>query len=261
MSKLVEISIITVVFNDKLGLEKTICSVLSQSYKNIQHIIIDGGSGDGTLDIIKKYEDKIDYWVSERDSGIYDAMNKGIDLASGEWINFMNAGDIFFNQEVLNNLFNTKKFNNIELIFGNAMINQKKMLIPFNNINFYNNNKIKSFFCHQAIFFNQKKLNKENIKYDLTYKIKADRALITKLLYETGATYFINDMLICHYDNNGISNNKIIEKEFENIKISKKINLSSFIKTLQYSTVLIMIYFVVVKILKIDWNKFKSIIK
>lgn len=89
------ISIITVVFNGEKYLEKTILSVINQKYENIEYIIIDGGSTDETLNIIKKYEDKIDYWVSEKDSGIYDAMNKGINVAHGLWIGFINAGDYY----------------------------------------------------------------------------------------------------------------------------------------------------------------------
>ena len=87
------ISIITVVFNNERYLEDTIMSVLNQSYDNVEYVIIDGGSSDGTLDIIRKYEDEIDYWVSEEDSGIYDAMNKGIDLVMGDWVNFLNSSD------------------------------------------------------------------------------------------------------------------------------------------------------------------------
>ena len=87
------VSIITVVFNGEKYLEQTILSVLNQTYSNIEYIVIDGGSSDATLDIINKYTDKIDYWVSEPDSGIYDAMNKGISLATGQLIGIINSDD------------------------------------------------------------------------------------------------------------------------------------------------------------------------
>jgi glycosyltransferase involved in cell wall biosynthesis len=89
------VSIITVVYNGVAHLEKTIQSVLSQTYPHIEYIIIDGGSTDGTLDIIRQYDDKLDYWISEPDNGIYDAMNKGIRLATGEVIGLLNAGDYY----------------------------------------------------------------------------------------------------------------------------------------------------------------------
>lgn len=90
------ISIITVVYNGEKYLEETIRSVINQTYDNIEYIIIDGGSTDGTLDIIKKYEDKIDYWVSENDKGIYDAWNKALRVAKGEWISFVGADDFLY---------------------------------------------------------------------------------------------------------------------------------------------------------------------
>jgi len=89
------ISIITVVFNEEKRLEETILSVLNQTYDNVEYIIIDGGSSDGTMDIIKTHEDKIDYWVSEKDEGIYDAWNKGVKSSNGEWIGFVSAGDCY----------------------------------------------------------------------------------------------------------------------------------------------------------------------
>ena len=95
------ISVITVCYNAENNLERTILSVLNQTYSNIEYIIIDGGSTDGTIDLIKKYADKITYWQSETDKGIYDAMNKGIQKATGEWINFMNAGDLFSSTTIL----------------------------------------------------------------------------------------------------------------------------------------------------------------
>jgi len=98
------ISIITVVKNDASNIKKTIQSVLNQSYSHIQYIIIDGSSTDGTLDIINEFKDKIDTITSEPDRGIYDAMNKGIHHAQGEWIFFLNSGDVFFNDDVLLNL-------------------------------------------------------------------------------------------------------------------------------------------------------------
>ncbi|GHT88667.1 hypothetical protein FACS1894137_17110 [Spirochaetia bacterium] len=103
------ITIITVVYNDEKRLEKTILSIVNQTYENIEYIIVDGESTDSTINIIKQYEDKIDYWISEPDKGIYNAMNKAIDLSCGEWINFMNSGDIFYAHDVLEKIFSSNR--------------------------------------------------------------------------------------------------------------------------------------------------------
>lgn len=95
------ISIITVVYNGEAYLEQTIQSVINQSYDNVEYIVIDGGSNDGTLDIIKKYEQQIDYWVSERDNGIYSAFNKGVRVAQGEWISFLGADDTYLEDAIM----------------------------------------------------------------------------------------------------------------------------------------------------------------
>lgn len=102
------LSVITVVYNSVNLLESTIESVTNQEYPNIEYIIIDGGSTDGTVDIIKKFESVIDFWISEPDTGIYDAMNKGIAKASGEWISLMNSGDLYSSSTALNFLNNCR---------------------------------------------------------------------------------------------------------------------------------------------------------
>lgn len=117
-----KISIITVCFNAVGVIEKTILSVISQTYNDVEYIIIDGGSTDGTLDIVKKYENYIAYWISEPDSGIYNAMNKGVKYATGLYCNFMNAGDFFINEKVLENIFTSNR--NEDLISGIAQIPQ-----------------------------------------------------------------------------------------------------------------------------------------
>lgn len=87
------VSVVTVVFNGAATLERTIQSVLAQDYPSIEYIIVDGGSTDGTLDLVKRYDERLAYWVSERDKGIYDAMNKGVALCTGEWVALINADD------------------------------------------------------------------------------------------------------------------------------------------------------------------------
>lgn len=104
MEKYPRISVITVAYNCRECIEKTIKSVTGLSYDNLEYIVIDGGSTDGTVEIIEQYKDRIAYYVSERDKGIYDAMNKGLAVATGEWVNFMNAGDFFANKDVLNSV-------------------------------------------------------------------------------------------------------------------------------------------------------------
>jgi acetyltransferase-like isoleucine patch superfamily enzyme len=114
------VSIITVVYNAKDTIEETILSVINQGFDNFEYIIIDGGSTDGTVDVIKKYQNKINYWLSESDKGIYDAMNKGILAATGEWINFMNSGDTFVSQDTIAIVFTDKNYAEVDVVFGNS---------------------------------------------------------------------------------------------------------------------------------------------
>lgn len=115
------VTVVTVVLNGRDCLEETILSVITQTYENVEYIVIDGGSTDGTLDIVRRYDNCIDYWLSEPDKGIYDAMNKGAELASGEWINFMNAGDRFHANNLVS-VFFARECSQYDLIYGNEEV-------------------------------------------------------------------------------------------------------------------------------------------
>ena len=116
------VTIITVVFNGEKHLEQTIQSIISQTYDNVEYIIIDGGSTDGTVDIIRKYEEVIDYWVSEPDAGISDAMNKGISLATGILINHLHAGDKFAADTTLSSVVSSYNSEGWRWCFGNQLL-------------------------------------------------------------------------------------------------------------------------------------------
>ncbi|OIR09415.1 PGL/p-HBAD biosynthesis glycosyltransferase [mine drainage metagenome] len=139
------ITVITVVFNGEKFLEETIKSVISQTYPNVEYIIIDGGSTDGTLEIIRKYEHAIDYWISEKDKGIYDAMNKGINLAAGSWINLMNGGDVLNGVDIFEHI--TTNDPQIEIYFSDTIfINQNKKVLSKSSV------ESKSF-IHQSMIY------------------------------------------------------------------------------------------------------------
>ena len=117
-----KISIITINYNNRQGLQKTIQSIFCQTYLNYEHIVIDGGSTDGSLDYISKHIDKLSFWSSEKDEGIYSAMNKGIRNSKGEYIIFLNSGDYFFGKASLDQFFMNS--NNEDLIYGNLLIEE-----------------------------------------------------------------------------------------------------------------------------------------
>ena len=118
----VKVSVITVVFNAVGKIEPTLLSVLGQDYGDIEYIVIDGGSTDGTLDVIDRYRDRISRVVSEPDDGIYDALNKGVSLASGDWIGIMNAGDVFAAKDTVSLIFKAAdEFHGYDVIYGDAI--------------------------------------------------------------------------------------------------------------------------------------------
>ncbi len=171
------VSVITVVKNDERCLEQTIKSVINQTYKNIEYIIIDGGSTDDTLNIIQKYENKIDYWISESDEGIYDAMNKGINLARGEWLNFMNSGDRFYEKNTVERIF-LKKNDNVDFIYGDCKIVYNPKFSRIQKAGETKNLWKGMIFSHQSLFTRNDVFKK--YRFNVNNKIAAEFELIYK---------------------------------------------------------------------------------
>ena len=206
-----KISIITVSYNAVKTIENTILSVINQTYSCIEYIIIDGGSTDGTVDIIRKYENKISYWISEPDKGIYDAMNKGIQKATGKWLNFMNCGDTFYNNKVISDIFENRIYKDIDVIYGSSQIKDEKG----NIFNSYSNGNVEqlrfepiyrhgaSFVrtnIHKQYLFDLNKIPQIGyaLDYDVIYRLYKDNRQFKRVEY-----------FILIYEENGVSNHPI----------------------------------------------------
>jgi len=202
------ICVVTVVFNGEEHLEQTIESVLNQSYDNVEYIIIDGGSTDGTLDIIKKYEDAIDYWISEPDRGIYDAMNKGISLASGEFVGFLNADD-WYNIDTLSLVSKSIKISTPGYICGIVDIyDENKFLHHFKPRLGYV--KRGAPFGHPSLFVQSKYLRQ--MPFKLQYKIIADYDFMIKLI-KRDISYVELSQSLANFRTCGISSEVDLSKE------------------------------------------------
>ena len=207
-------SIITINYNNRDGLEKTILSVINQTCQDFEYIIIDGGSTDGSVDVIKKYAYRIDYWVSEPDKGIYNAMNKGILQAHGEYLNFMNSGDCFYNNNILNQF---KDRCDADIIYGNVLWGNVLHTYP-PNMSFHE-------FCihgynHQSTFFNAKIFTK--YLYDEDLKIVSDWKLFALVLLDKAFIIKHVEEIIAIFDMNGISSNRE-KREEETQSVLKEI--------------------------------------
>lgn len=195
------ITVVTVCYNAVNELEKTMLSVLNQTYDNIEYIVIDGGSKDGTVDIIKKYADRLAYWVSEPDKGIYDAMNKGIHAAKGEYLIFMNGGDSFKSDKAL--FFSIPYLEkNFDVVSGIAFISNQ-IWIPAKNSDLSLTFFIKKSLCHQSTFV--KRVLFDNCLYDDKLKIASDTLFFFQSLILKNASYLDIPVEIALCDDPGAS--------------------------------------------------------
>lgn len=229
---MLKISVITVTYNAAATIEETILSVLNQTYHNVEYIIIDGGSTDGTVDIIKKYADRLAYWVSEPDKGIYDAMNKGIAIATGDYINFMNAGDAFYKYNTLDSIFTCYK-NNSDIIYGDSIIRFNNGDLVFSrssgNIHLLSKGPI---YRHGASFV-KLDVHKQNL-FDTTKTNVYGYALDYLQIYALFSQHYTFEKvenIVMIYDKEGVSDNQYKSLEY-NYKITHqngKFNLKEYV--------------------------------
>ncbi len=242
MSNSIKISVLTVCLNAAETIENTLKSILSQTYSNIELVVVDGASSDGTVDILKKYANKIACLISEPDTGIYSAMNKAIGKATGDYLIFMNANDSFYNDNVVQIVVDQIEKNpKAEFFYGDAnyidINRQSSHIVSYGKYNikkndfFYSNNV-----NHQVIFY-KKNLFVKFGNYDETYKILADWDFNTRSLKGTDIVVQYIPLVIANFQLGGLSmkenspNRWYFEKELlEKKYYPKKINIKRILK-------------------------------
>jgi glycosyltransferase involved in cell wall biosynthesis len=193
-----KISIITVNYNDAAGLERTINSVINQTSLDFEYIVIDGGSNDGSLEVIKKYQKRINFFISEKDSGIYNAMNKGIKVARGDYLFFLNSGDHFFDNDVIKNY--NSCLQNEDLVYFNVEIKNCNIskIVSYPSILRFSDFYIGGI-CHQSVFI-KKTLFEMIGLYDEDLKIVSDWKFFILVLFKHNCSYKkVNGTLSTYY--------------------------------------------------------------
>lgn len=202
-----KISVITINYNNLNGLEKTLRSVFEQTYQDFEFIVIDGGSQDGSRELIESYSEKFDYWVSEPDKGIYNAMNKGVARATGEYVIHMNSGDTFYEKFTLEKVVPALALGE-DFIYGDAFFFNRFDGEP-DSLWIYPKILSFDFFCigalnHQAVFIKRSLFNKVG-GYNESYKLISDWLFTVESFLFHKATYKHLNLTVCNYDQNGYS--------------------------------------------------------
>lgn len=212
-------SIVTICLNDIENLKQTVSSVKAQSFKDYEYVIVDGGSTDGSVEYLRGVSPN--HFISEPDDGIFFAMNKGLQMCSGEYICFMNAGDIFYDEYVLEKVStHIRKYPYVELFYGDVIVpthtryfsRQPSKLTKFI---LYRTTGV----CHQAWFL-RRKIYTEAGGFDLTFKYKGDREFLTRIILEKKIPYKHLNLMVVEYKEGGFSelNKRYAHKEIEIIR-------------------------------------------
>jgi len=223
------ISVVTVVRNSAELIEKTILSVLGQTFAGVEYVVVDGASTDGTTEIIKRYAPRMSAWRSEKDTGIYNAMNKGVGMARGEWVFFLNAGDVFVSDNLLAEVapqlavpFSAPDLQpageSYDVVYGNILKRDGAGEL-FEKCSSAPGNKHKMYFCHQGVFCRRALC--ELFPFDEKYGLSADFKFF-KTLWLRGYRFKQLDIPIAVFDTKGASNRDRIKGLRENIVIIKE---------------------------------------
>ncbi len=205
------LSIITVSLNNLVGLQKTMESVFSQDFRDFEYILIDGASTDGSLQLIKSNKERLGHWVTEPDTGIYNAMNKGITASKGEYLLFLNSGDVLINKFALSEFIQHPQFKG-DIIYGDYKFDDGEKVYP--DI-LYPAYFIKTSLPHQSTFFKKEVFNLMGM-YNENYKISADRAFYISCYLNEGIKFQHIPYFLTLFDRSGISNDlKFLEKKKE----------------------------------------------
>jgi len=195
-----KLSIISVVYNNAQYIEDCIKSVASQSYRNREHIVVDGGSTDGTLEVIKKHQEKISKWVSEPDDGLFFAMNKGISMATGDVIGFLHSDDYYANTNVIEKVADVFIIHDVESLYGDLVYISKngRRIIRYWKTGIYRKRMIKwGWMPPHPTFFIRKEIYEKYGCFNTSFRIAADYDLILRFLEKQSiTTYYIPEVLI-----------------------------------------------------------------
>ena len=216
-----KISIITTTFNSASTIEQTIQSVLNQSYTNIECIIVDGGSTDGTMDIISRYKAQLSKIISEKDNGIYDALNKGIDLATGDIIGILHSDDFYINSTVIEQVANTFNQNNCDGLYANLFYVDKddtnKIKRKWHSGNYSEGAFLNGWMPPHPTFFVKKEIYNKYGKFNLQFVTAADYELMLRFIHKNKIKLSYLDQFIVKMRIGGKSNDTVKSRVTANL--------------------------------------------
>ena len=214
-------TIITINYNNGKGLRSTIESVINQTFDDVEYIIVDGGSTDNSVDIIKDFSERINFWVSERDGGVYSAMNKGLHHAHGEYVNFMNSGDTFYSPHVLEEI--DRQMGDADILFGNVCDAATGKLYggikADRDITFLTLKK--EILCHQGTFYRRTIFNRH--PYDENLRLIADWKVNVQAIVLDNCKVKVVDTIVANYDLTGMSSTQSQLHAEERRKVMKEL--------------------------------------